>query len=326
VRRIFAEFICRDGFYAIAEGLTRDGIPSPSAHDPGRNRHGCGIAWNTFAVRAILINPRYTGHQVWSKQRKDEVLIDVDDVALGHTTKLRWNETDDWIWSEKIVHPPIIDREIFDQVQMLVSGRASKPARHKPHRAQHPYALRGCVWCGIWRISSLTSPGCSSRCPRVRVSCVRWSRSRRWDGNWNDGQHGFEPIEVCGVGGEQGKPVRGGDARDHQVSHASPRLAAHADHLGGDDPVLPGGFHVERQRAEGCFHSLNAHDPPGALNGTLGRMYPCRQLGEADRADEELSGQLVDCQPLQVDKDVSVAEPSQVAGGHSPSPGSRTRS
>jgi site-specific DNA recombinase len=34
VKRIFAEFTTGHGFYAIAEGLTRDGIPSPSAHDP----------------------------------------------------------------------------------------------------------------------------------------------------------------------------------------------------------------------------------------------------------------------------------------------------
>ena len=124
VRRIFAEFIAGHGFYAIAEGLTRDGIPSPSAHDPERNKHRSGIAWNKFAVRSILINPRYTGHQVWNKQRKDEVLIDVEDVALGHTTKLRWNETGKWLWSDKIVQPPIIDRETFDQVQAMVAGRA----------------------------------------------------------------------------------------------------------------------------------------------------------------------------------------------------------
>ena len=66
------------GFNAIAEGLTRDGIPSPSAHDPARNTHRCGIAWAYSAVRAILANPRYTGRQVWNKQRKDEVLIDVE--------------------------------------------------------------------------------------------------------------------------------------------------------------------------------------------------------------------------------------------------------
>jgi hypothetical protein len=105
VRRIFGEFIEGHGFYVIAEGRTRDGIPSPSAHDPKRNSHRCGIAWNKFAIRAILINPRYTGHQVWNEQRRDEVLIGVNDVGLGHTTKLRWNETGKWLWSEKIVQP-----------------------------------------------------------------------------------------------------------------------------------------------------------------------------------------------------------------------------
>ncbi len=54
---------------------------------------------------------------------KNEVLLDVDDVALGHTTKLRWNETDKWVWSEHIVHPPIINRDAFDQVQALLGGR-----------------------------------------------------------------------------------------------------------------------------------------------------------------------------------------------------------
>lgn len=47
-----------------------------------------GIVSDVLAVRAILTNPRYTGHQVWNKERKQEVLLDVDDVALGHVTKL----------------------------------------------------------------------------------------------------------------------------------------------------------------------------------------------------------------------------------------------
>ncbi|GLZ08164.1 hypothetical protein Acsp03_56300 [Actinomadura sp. NBRC 104412] len=91
MQRIFAEYLGLDGYrergcFAIAEGLTRDGVPSPSAHDPARNRHRCGVAWSKNAVRAILMNPRYTGYQVWNKQRKDEVLLDVEDVALGPTT------------------------------------------------------------------------------------------------------------------------------------------------------------------------------------------------------------------------------------------------
>lgn len=94
VRRIFDEFCSGTGLQAIASGLTRDGILSPSGHDPARNSHradGHGL-WAKTAVRAILANPRYTGFEVWNKQRKDEVLLDVEDVALGHQTKMRWNE------------------------------------------------------------------------------------------------------------------------------------------------------------------------------------------------------------------------------------------
>jgi site-specific DNA recombinase len=65
------------------------------------------------------LDPRNAGHQVWNKQRKDEVLIDVEDVALGHTTRQRWNEAGKWVWSDKVVAPPIIDRDDFDQVQVM---------------------------------------------------------------------------------------------------------------------------------------------------------------------------------------------------------------
>jgi hypothetical protein len=43
--RIFADFTSGKGLKAIAEALTSKGIPSPSAYDPARNRHRCGIAW-----------------------------------------------------------------------------------------------------------------------------------------------------------------------------------------------------------------------------------------------------------------------------------------
>ncbi|MFD3932502.1 recombinase family protein [Streptomyces sp. NPDC058614] len=49
------------------------------------------------AVRSILSNPRYTGRQVWSKQRKEEILIDVENVALGHETRMQWNRPETWV-------------------------------------------------------------------------------------------------------------------------------------------------------------------------------------------------------------------------------------
>ncbi len=44
VRRIFDEYVAGRGLYAIAEGLTRDGIACPSAHDRTRNPHRQGLA------------------------------------------------------------------------------------------------------------------------------------------------------------------------------------------------------------------------------------------------------------------------------------------
>lgn len=149
VGRIFAEFLAGYGLYAIAERLTADGIPCPSAHDPDRNKHRCGIAWSKYAVRAILTNPRYTGRQVWNRQRKDEVLIDVRDVALGHMTKMRWNDQDKWIYSDEPTHTPIIDAETFDRAQELLSARRGTISEHKPHKSRHDYALRGLLYCGI---------------------------------------------------------------------------------------------------------------------------------------------------------------------------------
>ncbi len=162
VRSMFAWFINDDlGIYAIAERLTRAGIPCPSAHDPDRNKHRSGVAWSKGAVRAILTNPRYTGYQVWNRQRTDEVLLDVENVALGNTAKMRWNPADQWIFSDKIVHPPIISKETFDQAQAILAGRGSRTP-HKQHARARSYTLRGILLCGL---------------------C-----DRRMTGNWNNGE------------------------------------------------------------------------------------------------------------------------------------------
>jgi site-specific DNA recombinase len=100
-------------------------------------------------IRTILINPRYTGRQVWNKQRKREILIDVHDVALGHETKQVWNPKDAWVWSNDIVNPQIIDDETFTAAQNLLAARGHGQTSHKPHRRRHPYVLRGVLFCGI---------------------------------------------------------------------------------------------------------------------------------------------------------------------------------
>lgn len=43
------------------------------------------------------------------------MLLDVHDVNLNHITKMRWNDDSKWIYSDQVVHPPIIDDQIFRQ-------------------------------------------------------------------------------------------------------------------------------------------------------------------------------------------------------------------
>ncbi|TBL44928.1 recombinase family protein [Verrucosispora sp. SN26_14.1] len=150
VRRIFAMHLAGYGMFAIAEALTHDDIPCPSAHDRARNRHRSGIAWSKTAIRVILTNPRYTGRQVWNKQRTDEVLLDVDDVALGHIAVMRWNNREQWLVSKDIVHEPLIDQPNFDNVQQMLTRRARTATSPKrAHRSRHPYIFKSLVFCGI---------------------------------------------------------------------------------------------------------------------------------------------------------------------------------
>ncbi|WP_396450456.1 recombinase family protein [Actinomadura sp.] len=150
VKWIFAQYIKQQGrgLLDIAEELTRQGIPCPSASDPARNPHRNQLAWSKSAVRTIVGNPRYTGREIWNKQRKDEVLIDVDDVALGHTTKMRWNDRADWIWSEYKVHDALISTEDFERAQQLRQSRARGSYSKKGNPTSRPYVFRGCLHCG----------------------------------------------------------------------------------------------------------------------------------------------------------------------------------
>ncbi|MFB9238719.1 recombinase family protein [Plantactinospora siamensis] len=149
VRRIFAMYLADNGYFAIAEALTRDGIPSPSAADPARNLHRNGEGWAKSAVKNILSNPRYTGRQVWNKQRKDEVLLDVNDVALGYETRMRWNDKDSWVWSDTVAHPPLVTVNDFELVQTIMAASGRGRTGTQQRRARRDYVLRGLMLCGL---------------------------------------------------------------------------------------------------------------------------------------------------------------------------------
>lgn len=151
VEEIFTMYVGGDGLYAIAEALTRRDIPSPSAHDAARNGHRQKSkgAWSKGAVRAILTNPRYTGHQVWGRKRRVEVLRDPDDVTLGHDSKFKANDPTEWTLSSEVVHPPLVSPELFEAAQEVRRARPPQSVPGRTTRRNHTYALRGLCTCSL---------------------------------------------------------------------------------------------------------------------------------------------------------------------------------
>ncbi|MFF4317006.1 recombinase family protein [Streptomyces sp. NPDC001507] len=88
---IFAQRLAGHSIARTTRALNDAGIPCPAAADPVRNPHRNGQRWVLNTVRSILANPRYTGRQVWNRQRTDHDLVDPANTTLGHRDVLRWN-------------------------------------------------------------------------------------------------------------------------------------------------------------------------------------------------------------------------------------------
>ncbi|WP_225095351.1 recombinase family protein [Streptomyces sp. CoH27] len=111
------------------------------AADPVRNPHREGQRWVLNTVRAILANPRYTGRQVWNRQRTDHDLVDPANTTLGHHDVMRWNTPTDWIISARPAHPALVSEVDFITVQNLRTRRETTSG--------HTYLLTGLLCCGI---------------------------------------------------------------------------------------------------------------------------------------------------------------------------------
>ena len=145
VTRIFEMYAAGQGLRGIAQQLTDEDVPSPSAHDPQRNSHRDGRGWAHSAVRAILHNDSYTGRRVWAKQQKFERLLDPEDVAAGHQTVMRWRDPADWVRTDRQTHAALVP----DDLHAIVKGMLTspKPGQRKLRASEHPYCLRGVLYC-----------------------------------------------------------------------------------------------------------------------------------------------------------------------------------
>ena len=149
VRWIFAQRLAGHSVARIARALNEAGIPCPSAADPQRNPHRTGAKWTLGTVATILSNPRYTGRQVWNRQRTDTQLADPSDTSLGHRQIQRWNLPDGWVISARPAHPALVSEADFIAAQDINAARGPAPRTALAAPPERHYLLAGLLACGI---------------------------------------------------------------------------------------------------------------------------------------------------------------------------------
>ena len=172
---MFAQRLAGHSVARITRALNDAGIPCPSAADPGRNPHRAGTGWTLSTVAAVLANPRYTGRQVWNRQRTDADLVDPANTGLGHKQVQRWNLPTGWVISARPAHPAIIS-----EADYIAAQDASAP-RGPAGPATRRYLMAGLLRCGRCgrRLESTWSNGKPAyRCRHGYTSATRPDAAR----------------------------------------------------------------------------------------------------------------------------------------------------
>jgi DNA invertase Pin-like site-specific DNA recombinase len=163
---IFAQRLAGHSMARITRALNDAGIPCPSAADPERNPHRTGAGWRLRTVATILSNPRYTGRQVWNRQRTDRDLADPADVSLGHRSVQRWNLPDGWVISKRPAHPALVSEADFVAAQDVAAASGPAPGAAPAGPRRRRYLLAGLL---TWDVRAADGIGVVEREARVPV-------------------------------------------------------------------------------------------------------------------------------------------------------------
>ena len=178
VRWIFGQWLGGHSVPRIARALNEAAVPCPSAADPARNPHRTAAGWTLGMVTTILQNPRYTGRQVWNRQRTDAELAEPGNVTLGHKSVQRWNLPDGWVISNRPAHPRLVSEADFVAAQDVNAARGPAPQTDPMLRR---YLLAGLLTCGVCsrRMESAWSNGKPAyRCRHGHTSAMAPSTAR----------------------------------------------------------------------------------------------------------------------------------------------------
>jgi hypothetical protein len=107
-------------------------VPVECGPRPEPSSFGCGV-WTLRTVATILGDPRYTGREVWNRQRTDH-----DSAAMGRKRAgQRWNRPGDWVIPKVLAHLALVSENDFIAAQAVDATPAAADG------ATRRYALVG---------------------------------------------------------------------------------------------------------------------------------------------------------------------------------------
>lgn len=139
IRNIYGLYLEGKGKQVIARILNESGIPNPTEykrqHGMVRNKKAqSGTLWSYFTITNILTNEVYIGNMIQGKTG----------VGNYKTQEKIAYAPDQWIVVNG-THDPIIDREVWDQVQALIAKKATPGQK----REEGVFARKvRCIHCG----------------------------------------------------------------------------------------------------------------------------------------------------------------------------------
>ena len=132
VRRIFAMALDGMSCRKIAATLNEEGVPTPATYcgwNIGRKGPYAGL-WSSERISEMLQNETYLGNMVQGRTVK----------ISYKSKKCLKQDRENWVVVEN-THEPLIDKETFQKVRMLVNSR-----RHTRSRT-YDFLLKGLIFC-----------------------------------------------------------------------------------------------------------------------------------------------------------------------------------
>ena len=132
VRRIFAMALDGMSCRKIATTLNEEGVPTPATYcgwNMGRKGPYAGL-WSSERISEMLQNETYLGNMVQGRTVK----------ISYKSKKCLKQDRENWVVVEN-THEPLIDKETFQKVRMLVNSR-----RHTRSRT-YDFLLKGLIFC-----------------------------------------------------------------------------------------------------------------------------------------------------------------------------------